>query len=146
MIVAELFVALAVALVLTVLFVGLAGWRRPGTSRRAGLWSAVLFFFLMVFAASWAGGVWVRPVGPDFWGVYWLSFVVVGLITALLLAAASTPLRFQQRRAAPRSADQTEGELGQAASTTAAFGALFWVLLVLLPLVAAASYAVDGLG
>lgn len=141
MLVADILIAVLVAAVLTAIFVGFAGWRRPGTAADAGLWSAVLFFFLIVFAASWAGGAWVRPVGPAFWGVYWLAFVGMGFVAALLLAAVSTPHRFRRRREGPISADS---DLGKAASTTAAFGALFWVLLIMLPLVAVASYAADG--
>jgi len=74
---AELVFALAIALFYTVVF-AVAG-------RKAKSGSRILLFFLIIFLAAWAGGVWVTPVGPVFLGVYWLTFFVVGLVFALLL-------------------------------------------------------------
>jgi hypothetical protein len=74
---AELVFALAIALFYTVIFT-VAG-------RRAKSWRRIVLFFLIIFFAAWAGGVWITPVGPVFLGVYWLTFFIVGLVFALLL-------------------------------------------------------------
>jgi hypothetical protein len=74
---AELVFALAIALFYTVVFT-VAG-------RRAKSWRRIVLFFLIIFFAAWAGGVWITPVGPVFLGVYWLIFFIVGLVFALLL-------------------------------------------------------------
>lgn len=55
--------------------------------RRTKSGSRIVLFFLIIFFAAWAGGVWVTPVGPVFLGVYWLTFFIVGLVFALLLEA-----------------------------------------------------------
>jgi hypothetical protein len=59
--------------------------------RRKGPWSRGLVFFLVVFLAAWAGGVWLLPFGPTLFGVSWLPFLIGGLFVALILAAALPP-------------------------------------------------------
>lgn len=75
--------ALATALGLSAVFI--AGFRKKGP------WDNFLLFFAVVFLASWAGGVWFSPLGPPIGNVYWLAFLIVGLIFALLLAAVASP-------------------------------------------------------
>ena len=90
MILADGVFALGIAFFLTVIFVVLG--RRARSGRR------ILVFFVLVFLAAWAGGVWIAPIGSRIMGVYWLSFFVVGLVFALLQEA----LAASARRAAPR--------------------------------------------
>src|SRR5690349_10349883 len=42
---------------------------------------------LVLFLSTWAGGLWLVPIGPRLWGVAWGSFLAVGLFVALLMAA-----------------------------------------------------------
>ncbi len=87
MILADLIFALGAALFITVVFAVL--------SRKSRSLRQVLIFFLIVFFAAWAGGIWITPVGPTFLGVYWISFFVAGLIFALVLEVlASFSSRF----------------------------------------------------
>jgi hypothetical protein len=79
-------IALALSLFLAVFL----GWRPRGKMESTAGISA-LFLFMILFLAVWAGGVWITPFGPALWGVYWLPFVVVGILTALLLLAAGAP-------------------------------------------------------
>lgn len=79
----EVLFALGIGLVFTAIFAGLLG--------RSGPWASIPVFFAIIFLAAWAGGVWIAPIGPALFGVYWLPFVVFGLIFALLLAAAVKP-------------------------------------------------------
>jgi len=50
---------------------------------------SVFAMLLILFLATWAGGIWLVPIGPRLWGVAWGSFVVVGLVVALLIGAVS---------------------------------------------------------
>ena len=59
--------------------------------RRKGPWSRGMVFFLLVFLAAWAGGIWLLPFGPTLFGVSWLPFLLAGLFVALILAAALPP-------------------------------------------------------
>jgi len=63
---------------------------------RGQAWGAGLaFFFLILFLATWAGGLWLTPVGPLMMGVPWMSFLLVALIVGLILAA-TTPSRYRR--------------------------------------------------
>ncbi len=75
--------ALMTALGLSAIFI--AGFRKRGP------WDNFLLFFAVVFLGSWAGGIWFSPLGPPLFGVYWLPFLIVGLVFALLLAAVVSP-------------------------------------------------------
>lgn len=59
--------------------------------RSKGPWKSLFLFFIVVFLAAWAGGIWLSPLGPTWGGSPWLSILLVALIFALLLAAAAVP-------------------------------------------------------
>jgi hypothetical protein len=88
----------------------------------------MVWFFLIVLFASWAGGVWVRPAGPVLWGVYWVPFVIVGLLAALILAA-TTPRRPLPKP--PTSVEEAEAK-AEAEVLAVTLGASFWIMLVFL--------------
>jgi hypothetical protein len=73
-----------VALVLFVIF---ALVTRSRVRRTGFIWP-----FLFVLTATWAGGVWIRPFGPELAHIRWLQFLVVGLL-AVLMAALFAPLK-----------------------------------------------------
>ncbi len=78
---ADILIALVVAGVCTGV---LAWWLGPrGPNRVLGY----LSLFLFLFMAVWAGGLWVRPIGPELWGTAWLGFMVTGVVFSLVLAA-----------------------------------------------------------
>jgi hypothetical protein len=43
------------------------------------------FFILIVLLASWAGGLWMPPLGPSWGGVPWGTFFLSGLVFGFLL-------------------------------------------------------------
>jgi hypothetical protein len=112
---ADFLFALAVGLLLTVIFA--AGFRVRGP------WGVWWVFLLIVFLAAWVGAVWVRPVGPPLFGVNWLPLLFMGVLFAVLLAAAipSSPPRTRAEAVAQARAEET---------AVAVFGAFFWILLV----------------
>lgn len=116
MVVFDVVWALLVALLLTAIF-GLG-------VRREGFGVGLLFFFVLIFLFTWAGGVWIAPVGPLTWGAPWLSFVLVGLVFALLWAAVVPPPR------RPRSRREAAAQIRQDAETAALFNIFFWILAV----------------
>ena len=61
----------------------------------------LLGFFFVVFLATWAGGLWIQPVGPVMWGVSLTAFIMVGTIVALIMAA-SLPTPRHRTGHAPR--------------------------------------------
>ena len=92
MILLEILAALLVSVILSALF-ALATWKR---GKRKGL----VWLFLIIFLGTWAGGLWIHPFGPTLWGIHWLSFLLVGVVVALILAAS-------QAKPKPRGREET---------------------------------------
>jgi hypothetical protein len=115
--VVDMLFAVLMAVVFTAIFVvGL---------RRTGPWSSVVAFFLVIFLAAWAGGLWVSPAGPVFVGVYWLPIILVALLVGLLLAAVppQPPRRVE-------TISRAQGEAQQERAVRRAFDAFFWTLVI----------------
>lgn len=113
----DLLVAIVVGFFLAVIF--------SFVFRRTGPWAGFLSFFLIVFLAAWAGGVWITPIGPAVFGVYWFPFLFVGLLFAFLLAAA-IPSR------PPRSIKEAEKQIEQRETVETVFDVFFWFFIGLL--------------
>lgn len=93
--------------------------------RRGGPWPGLLMFLILIFLGTWAGGVWLQPFGPVFWGVSFLPFLIIGLLVALLVAAATPPppSALRQREPPPEAEPVVAG---------IAVSAFFWILIVVL--------------
>lgn len=126
----DLLLALVIALVIGAVFT--LGFRRefPGPG--------LLIFLLVLFLLTWAGGVWITPFGPTLWGSFWLPFLLVAIIVALVLTAFPPPGR-------ERSTVKLVSEEEQAATETeaAALNVFFWVLIAILGIVILLGYLVD---
>lgn len=120
-------VALLVAGLVGSVLVLVLRWRHPSTP---GWRPALVFVFVMLLAASWAGGAWLAPAGPVLLGRAVLPMLLVGVFAALVLAAASAPPARQVR---PR-------HEGQQARAATAFGLFFWLLTVGLVVAIVLSY------
>ena len=83
MLLVDLALALVVGLLLSWIFVRFVHdegpWRRP--------WA----FAVAIFLFAWAGGAWFAPgtLSDGWWLTYWIPFLVVGLVAALLIVTAS---------------------------------------------------------
>ena len=122
--------ALVIALILTGIFVFVFRSKRP--------WPSLLWFFLIILLSSWAGGVWMYPVGPPVRGISWLSFLIVGLLAALLISAATLP---EPRESTVELVDLQEKESERKAAKRV-FNIFFWILFALLILVILTRYLV----
>ena len=95
------------------------GFRRPGP------WGSWWSYFLVLFLAIFMFSTWIEPVGPYWEGVAWVDFAILGLVFALLLAAASPP-------PIPKDRPLTPGEKERLTGSTAVIGLMFWILIILL--------------
>ena len=132
MFIVQILFVLLIAALLTAVFA--AGFRRRE-------WDVgLLYFFLILFLATWAGGLWVGAYGPLLWGVPWMTFLLVGVLLALLLTALIPPRRrrpFAEREAEPQRPprpDETDVD------TLVSVDVLFWILTVGLVIVIIAAY------
>lgn len=82
MLLTELILAAAASLVSAALLLPSAVRVRPASP------FTVFSLLVVLFLATWAGGIWLVPLGPRVWGAYWLGFLVVGILVALIIAAA----------------------------------------------------------
>jgi hypothetical protein len=81
MIYGEFLIALIIALFFTTVLAV------SGKKHRS--WRKIVSIFLIMLFASWAGGIWITPVGPAFLGIYWLSYFMVALILVLIMETIS---------------------------------------------------------
>lgn len=134
--------AVVIAVVFTVVLVSLLGWRRPGAVQKESIVTSAVFFFMILFLATWAAGTWMAPRGPLAFGVPWLAWMAVALVVTLIVAAVTQPWdRRRSRNAVPASAPDPGGTIapGQPDELVAVgFGLAFWVLIVVLLIVAVA--------
>ncbi|MFW5821148.1 MAG: hypothetical protein ACOCWA_07655, partial [Bacteroidota bacterium] len=65
--------------------------------RNKGPWGSFWTFFLIILLAVLAADLWIEPMGPYYRDVYWLPPVVIGILFALILAAAS-PGKYERKR------------------------------------------------
>jgi len=118
MVVPDFFFALVLALLLAWIFQAAFGTRGPG--------DRFIWFFLIIFLFAWAGGVWIAPIGPMWWGVSWIPVLATGIFIALLLTAAAPGTPRNRREARTQAATED--------TVAAALGIFFWILVVLLVL------------
>ncbi len=131
----EFLFALGVALLLTGIFSLAFRYRGP--------WDVWWLFLLIILLVAWAGGLWIEPIGPPLFDIYWLPFLLVGLIFALILAAAAPPRPPSVRRAprTPRIRRAATPTTPAEEETALAVGLFFWLMLVSLVVVILMGYA-----
>lgn len=112
----DLLIVILVALVLSAALSSLYYERRD--LQLAGVWSLFAVLFLLLLSATWAGGIWITPFGPTIWGSYWLPFIVVGVLVALLLAALP-----------PEPTLPVSEKTPPVSETSIALGLAFWVVI-----------------
>lgn len=78
MLLLELLIALAVAVLLSVLI--------SKTVLSSSAQKHFVQIFLIIFFITWAGGMWIKPFGPSYHGIYWLPFILTGVIATLVIA------------------------------------------------------------
>jgi hypothetical protein len=126
----DLFLALVVAIVLSLVLVAVLGWRHPARDETV---PALFFVFFMIFPAAWAVGVWMVPFGPTAWGATWLPFVVIGLLVAFVIAAA-VPGPGRRGRSARHPSTEVQERLAaeqeEVTTGVAIFGLFFWLVML----------------
>lgn len=130
MFVLDFIAAALVALLFSILLIGIFGWQRPG---REGFGSALLFLFFLLLVVVWAGGTWAGPAGPMLWGIAWIPFLAVGFFGALMVAALIPPRRPRNKREA---IERAKAQVGAEATLTV----FFWLLIGLLALAIVVRY------
>jgi len=118
MILVDLLIALVVAsLLAAVVFLLL---------RSTGPWASFPLLFFALFLATWAGGIWLAPIGRPVGGVYWVPFLMAGIVFALLLAAVVPPERPEEQETTIELLTEAEKKARERTNRLAV-GLLFWL-------------------
>lgn len=54
--------------------------------------------FVLIFLCAWAGGLWFSPFGPALIGVFWMPFMLAGLVIAVIALFVSPKRPPRNRR------------------------------------------------
>jgi hypothetical protein len=98
-------------------------------------------FFVIIFLAGWVARLWIAPLGPEIMGVAWIPILIVGLIFALILAVTITPPKYPAKEVIDKQVGSTTDEDKSAVT----FGAIFWLLLIILAVSVIIGYSVRHL-
>ena len=124
----EFLFVVAFALAIAFLFVMVVGRAPPS---RSGTVLPFVWLFVILLFTMWAGGAWIGPAGPLIFGVAWLPFLVVGLIVALIIAAATE---------SAQRGDEAVAAEGDTSPLLAAFSIITLMLLAALVIAIVAAY------
>jgi len=133
MVVPEFIISLIIAGMLTVVFLLLI--RKSG--RRTGL----LWIFLLIFLAIWAGGIWIRPFGPTLWGIHWVAFLLVGLAIVLFLVIFTPKKPPRGRHETLNMLERIEDEKNMEQLAYITLSIFFWILVFGLAMVIVLHYS-----
>lgn len=135
MMILEFVFALTIAFVLTLLFALIM--------QRGGRRTGFFWLFWVIFLGTWAGGIWIRPVGPSLWGIKWLPFLLAGLLLALLLAGHVPTRPPQNRRETLNMLERIAQEEKLDKITYVSVNLFFWVMVVVFITVIITRYVVQ---
>jgi hypothetical protein len=101
----------------------------------------------VIFLGTWAGGVWITPIGPSLWGIKWLPFFLAGLLLALLLAGHVPPHPPQNRRETLNMLERIAQEQKMEEITYVSLNLFFWIMVLILLMIIIIRYvAKSGYG
>ncbi|MGM0382279.1 MAG: hypothetical protein ACQEQO_02110 [Thermodesulfobacteriota bacterium] len=100
------------------------------------LWIDLLPIFIIIFLVSWAGGIWLYPVGPLLLGTHWLPFLFVGIIFSLLIGLLASSNPYESTIEVVESKNHED----QRRQTIIALGIFFWIMVISLMVAILAYY------
>jgi len=100
--------------------------------KRQGYQVAFFWLFVFMLLATWAGGIWIRPVGPDVGGLFIVPFIMAGILAVILLLAFTRPPGPHGRRETLDMLERIQRQREFKRVTTISLNIFFYVLLALL--------------
>ncbi len=122
LLITDLLIASLIALLVTATVYG-CGWKRSQVSG--------FQFFVVVLLASWAGGIWILPKGPVLGGTFIFPALTTGCVVGLALMVPSV-LRGTEEEPEPQ----------RKQSRLLGWGSYYWIVSLLLALLAALAFLV----
>jgi hypothetical protein len=121
-----------VALIIAIFITGLAALG----IRRKGPWGSVWTFFLFTFLAMWTSTIYVRGVGPVYYGIAWLPLLFLSIILFVLLVVPGAN-RFRDDAIGNAGSMKVvsapnANEVARANRVSPTAGKFFWIMITLL--------------
>lgn len=110
-------------LAVVVSFIVLAGFAMAGSK---GPWNNLGTLFVVVLLVTWAGGMWLTPVGPMLFGKPWVPYLIMAAFVALLLVNL-IPHRDIELSVPPE--EKLEAEEPRKVAIIATVGIAFWIFV-----------------
>lgn len=108
-----------------------------------GPWGSFWTFFLVILFCVWIANLWIRPHGPLIYGIGWITLATTGLLVALLLAAMSGHSRNKNVKVEKKQENpdpESEGQYQSISRNTATLSGIFWIFMVILPIIIILGY------
>ena len=106
--------------------------------KNRGPWGKFWTFFIIILLAVFAADVWIKPAGRYIYNeIQWIPSLAVGLLFALLLAAAVPSPRARSKMMAEKE------KMPQKRKPVGIPGTYFWILFILLLLLIVLGYYVN---
>lgn len=102
--------------------------------RSRGPWGSFWSFFLILLLGGIAAEAWMEPIGPQYWNISWVPTIIVMIVLALILAAATPTQRESAKGKSTRAPTRNTPNKREVAAV--AFGGFFWLLTLILLVVA----------
>jgi hypothetical protein len=136
MIIPELSFSVIIALVFSVVFAWII--------RKQGARGGFFWFFLIILLATWAGGIWIAPIGPVLLGVYWLPFIFIAFVFSLILSISAHDRKTRTREETLEEIEGTRKEEALEELTYVTLNLFFWFLLAALAAAIVIRYLTRG--
>ena len=101
-----------------------------------GPWNGIPMTFLLIFMFTWAIGSWIEPIGPDYWGVYWLGYLLIAVLVTMLVGLFLPPRPPRNRIISKTEVDEEVRQSETSRAIEITFGFFFWFLIIVLLAVA----------
>ncbi len=120
-----------VELLASVVFAVMASTLSVYLLKQSGVRMATAWLFTLVVLATWAGGIWIRPMGPDIGGLFLLPFMVAAGLAVLIVMAVARRPGPRNRRETIAILEHERRKKDMQAVTTLSLNLLFYFLVIL---------------
>jgi hypothetical protein len=102
-------------------------------NKESGPRSGFFFLFLIIFLITYAGGLWIRPLGPSLLGVFWLPVLFISILAGLFAYRSAPSHRKQHSREETlQMLEENEKRKQLEQVTYVTLDILFWLIISLL--------------
>ncbi|HKZ38510.1 MAG TPA: hypothetical protein VJ184_12710 [Chryseolinea sp.] len=100
--------------------------------RRRGPWGTAWTFFLFLFLALWTVSIYIKTVGPVYWGIAWLPLLFAAVVIALLLVSIIPDANHWRDESLSESKTNQGSSVKEIRDVSRAHSGGFWLMIIIL--------------